>query len=177
MFFPAGPSKAMTYFIFDLLFPFNSTPGTKRLDPPTHSAPVASLLVGCCVPPLTGGHLRQRVRPSFFSITSSPHTTENLLPPHTFHPSRVSYPIRPLLSPPQLVNCCIFRSNGGHLRPMHTLHPPSLNFPITPFAAPNNERTSPPHVPTRPRFLTIFPSTANADFKLIVVCNVLNSGH
>ena len=50
---------------------------------------------------------------------------------------------------------------------MHTLHPPSLNFPITPFAAPNDERTSPPHVPTRPRFLTIFPSIANADFKLM----------
>jgi hypothetical protein len=56
-------------------------------------------------------------------------------------------------------------------------HPPSLNFPITPFAATNVEWMSPPHVLTWLRFLTIFPSTTNADFKLIVVCNVLNGGH
>ncbi len=71
------PSKATTNFIFDFLFPSNLTPGSKRQDPPTRSALVASplqrppqrrcqLLFDCCVPSSNGGHLRPRVRPSLY---------------------------------------------------------------------------------------------------------------
>ncbi len=71
------PSKATTYFhcrFFSLL-----VCRSKRRDntPPTHSALVAfplqcpfhrrgQLLVGCCVPPSNGGHLRPRVLPSLY---------------------------------------------------------------------------------------------------------------
>jgi hypothetical protein len=80
---------------------------------PTRSALVASplqrpphcrrqLVVGYCVPPSNGGHLRPRVRPSIYFlllINSTPQTTGSR-PPHTFQPSLASSPTHPLTSSP-----------------------------------------------------------------------------
>ncbi len=63
------------------------------------------LLVGCCVPPSNGGHLRPRVLPScylFCQIISHPQTMGNR-PPHTFQPGFTSSPTHPLMLTPSSI--------------------------------------------------------------------------
>jgi hypothetical protein len=87
------PSKVTTYFFFHLLSSINSTAKQWHGVHPTRSAPAASptqcpshlrcrLMVGCCVPPSNGGHLRLTHPPplSFLSINSSPQTIGTVLP-------------------------------------------------------------------------------------------------
>ncbi len=73
-----GRLRPRCIFIFLFLFfaaPFDAP--NNETTSPTRSAPVASplqrpphrqrqLLVGCCVPPSNGGHLRPRVHPSLY---------------------------------------------------------------------------------------------------------------
>ena len=140
------PSKATKDFFVEFLFPFNSTPGSRRQHPPTRSALAASppqcppqrrrrLIFDCCVTRIKGGHLRPRVCPSlyFLSLHSNNQTTSNR-PPHTFQPSRISSPMHPLKGEADfLVGCCVPPSIGGQLRPRH---PPLSLFRPPPFKSP-----------------------------------------
>jgi hypothetical protein len=45
---------------------FQSAPAVSPLQCPSHRR--CQLLVGCCVPPSNGGHLRPRVRPSLYFV-------------------------------------------------------------------------------------------------------------
>ncbi len=122
----------------------------KRQHPHTHSAPVTShlqcpshrrcqLLVGCCVPPSNGGHLRQRVLPSlyfFCQINIPPQTTGNR-PPHMFRPGLASSPMHPLTLTPSSI-LLLFILIKRH-PPKAKAPPLSLLFDASYFASPSKQ--------------------------------------
>ena len=101
----------------------------------------APTLVGCCVLPLNGGHLRP---PCIFllicpSFKSSPKTMGRRPPIHDSNPHTSHHQVPPHHCRRLLVGCCELLLNGGHLRPIHHVH---LYFFYVALFLPPNRRTS-----------------------------------